>query len=677
MDEFVDSFIEEARELLLQLEDDLISLEKSPDNGEIINNIFRVMHTLKGSAGMVGFKNIQDVTHEFEGIYEKVREGKLNVNADIIDFTLKGKDLILSMMNGDYDQKASSDLVSSIMDTINAKRDRSTGQNSGMSKEVHLSRHTFVILFSPDKAIFERGLDPDKTIDELKLAGETHILLHEKKRSWEKQKAEKVCQTIWEIYLNSSITNSDVENIFLFYDKDEYQVFEMSNEQIQIDPFLTENLGKLYKNKIVPEQQIRNCLSLVQGSLPETTSLSTETENQAPVEPHPTEHLSNNIDSTVNVSSHKLDELMNLVSELVTLTATIESHANRFNDPKLNNTLESIEKLTKKFRNTALDLRLVPVGTLLTKFKRQIRDLSKDLEKKVNLLIEGQDIEIDKTILKSIESPLQHIIRNSIDHGIESEEVRLSKGKSPEGLIKITAFYSGASVIIQIQDDGSGINLDRVKECAIKKGLIQPDQIVTKQELIGLIMEPGFTTSENISLVSGRGVGMDVVRKELNVVGGSLEIFTEKDLGTSITMKLPTTLTIIDTLMIDVEEIQILIPVMDIEYCFKDNTDNLFQKDNRYIQYKNNPIPLLSLREQFKYAANDKKETMVIVINKFERKYAITADRIVGEHQAVIKPLGDLFVNQPFFSGGSIMADGKLSLILDTNFLFNHITKLS
>jgi two-component system chemotaxis sensor kinase CheA len=380
-------------------------------------------------------------------------------------------------------------------------------------------------------------------------------------------------------------------------------------------------------------------------------------------------------DAMVNVSSHKLDELMNLVSELVTLTATIQSQVSGLHDPKINNSIEKIEKLTKGFRNNALDLRLVPVGSLLSKFKRQVRDLSQDLGKKVNLLIEGQEIEIDKTILKSIESPLQHIIRNSIDHGIEMEAERLRKGKSPEGLLKIMVFYSGASVIIQVQDDGSGINLDRVRECAIKKGLIQADQVVSKQELLNFIMEPGFTTSENISMVSGRGVGMDVVRKELNLVSGSLEVFTEKDLGTSITMKLPTTLTIIDTLMVDVADTIILIPVMDIEYCFKAEIDKLFKKDNRYIEYKNNPIPLISLREQFKYPEFDRKDTMVIVINKFERRYALTADEIVGEHQAVIKPLGGLFVNQPYFSGGSIMVDGKLAFILDTNFLFNHVTK--
>jgi two-component system chemotaxis sensor kinase CheA len=674
-DDFVQGFIEEVKDLLLQLEDDLIGLEKNPQNTEIINNIFRVMHTLKGSAGMVGFKNIQDFTHEFESVYEQIREGKLEVDSEIIDITLKAKDSILSMLAGTGEDAPGQDLIDRIKKKSSLAEKKEDKKVPRSSSEVRVSNHLYVILFSPDKGIFERGLDPDKTIDELKAAGETHILLHEKRKSWEKQKAEKVCLTIWEIYLRTSLFISEVEEIFLFYDKEEYHIFEMSREQLQIDPFLADKLGKLYKNKIMPEQQLRECLDQLPDVEPKQT-LPAEKASEAIAGALTTETSKVDADSTVNVSSHKLDELMNLVSELVTLTATMEVHAARFNDPKLNNALENVEKLTKQFRNNALDLRLVPVGSLLNRFKRQVRDLSKELDKKVNLLIEGQDIEIDKTILKSIESPLQHIIRNSIDHGLEPEEERLDKGKTPEGLLKITAFYSGASVIIQVQDDGRGINLERVRECAIKRGLIQSDQVVSKDDLISLIMEPGFTTSENISMVSGRGVGMDVVRKELNTVGGSLEVFTEKDLGTSTTMKLPTTLTIIDTLMVNVAETQILIPVMDIEYCFKEANSRLFKKDNRYVEYKNNPIPLVSLREQFKYPASDMEDLMVIVINKFDRKYAITADLIVGEHQAVIKPLGDLFINQPFFSGGSIMVDGKLAFILDTNFLFNQVTKI-
>lgn len=674
MDEFIGSFVEEAGELLIQLEDDLIGLEQNPANASIVHNIFRVMHTLKGSAGMVGFKNIQDLTHGFESIYEQIRSGHLAVTSEIIDLTLRGKDLMMTMLKKGTDSLDDNDLhlLKEQLNSLNAIPEIVTKQVKELQPDEY---RRLVVFFMPDSGVFERGLNPDRALDELKLAGSAYIVAHTGDEPWEVQKQKMNCTTIWEIYLAGDLSASQVEEAFLFYEEDEYLIFEIPHDLQVPEPILVNQLARFYGAGSDPLIHIHNAFASAgeQVTIP-AIAAAQPAETQLP-SANTTDRARTETESTVSVSSGKLDELMNLVSELVTLTATLESHASLVQESKLANSVENLEKLTKKFRNIALDLRLVPVGSLLSKFKRQVRDLSRDLNKKVNLLIEGQDIEIDKTILKSIESPLQHIIRNSIDHGIESGESRIAKGKPGEGLLKITAFYSGASVIIQVQDDGSGINLERVHECASKMGWIEEGQVVSKEDLIGFIMEPGFTTSNSISMVSGRGVGMDVVKKELAAVGGSIEIFTEKDLGTSITMKLPTTLTIIDTLMVDVAESQVLIPVMDIEYCFRDSKSNLFNKDNRYIQYKSNPIPLVSLRDQFKYPEQEDEDLMVIVLNKFDRKYAVTADRIIGEHQAVIKPLGDLFMNQPYFSGGSIMVDGKLALILDTNFLFNQANK--
>ncbi len=666
-DEFRASFIEEALELLNQLETDLLQLEENPDNSCIIDSIFRIMHNLKGNAGMFGFDKVQNLTHEFESLYDRIKTGKLKISGEIIGITLNGKDLLQAMLDNSY--SGDEDVLITAM-----LKQQFLGENVSMEASTQPSDNQikcYAILFSPDRNIYERGLDPDKVLKEIKNSGNSHHNIHEKEAS-EKQKLEKECDTNWEIYLNTSLAISEVEEIFMFYDQEEYCVFEISKNLTSLDPGLEQRIVQLYPGVASPAEYIAEQLELLIDSSKQEYERPEETVSRSQATPSDVSKpdAGNN---TIHVSSQKLDELMNLVSELVITAASLEAHGSSFKDTRLNNSIENLGKLTKKFRNNALDLRLIPVGTLLNKFKRQVRDLSRSLGKSVNLIIDGQNIEIDKTILKSIENPLMHIIRNSIDHGIESPEERVQKGKKAEGQLKVSVFYSGANVVIQIQDDGRGINLDRVRECAIRKGYIQSDQPITNQELLHLILEPGFTTSDNISIVSGRGVGMDVVRKELNSVGGSIEIETEKELGTSITLKLPTTLSIIDTLMIEVNNSPILIPLLDVEYCYKEKRINLASQNNKFVKYKNNPVPFISLREKFKYSDHENDSEMVIIINKFDNRYAIIADKLIGEHQAVIKPLGELFVNQPYFSGGSIMVDGKLALILDTNFLFNQI----
>ena len=673
MKDFMTSFVEEASALLSHLEIDLLTLEKEPENKEVLNNIFRVMHTLKGTAGMCGFINIQDLAHEFEGIFDQIREGKLVINSEIIDFTLKGKDVILAILKNENSENFNNALIESLheMSQVGSLHEMNETSDKPLKELTGLS--VFAIFFSPDKAIFERGLDPDKTVAELKDSGKSNIILHENKQSWKVQKTQKICLTTWEIYLSSTALLNEIEENFLFYEPDEYRIYDISSGAEQVPPELLARLQKLY-NKPDVKEHLRECLIPLNVEASKAiTQLPENTDEKLP-EGFPS-NTSTEGEMTINVSSVKLDELMNLVSELVTQTAILEARATYLKDPGLNNAAENLEKLTKRFRTNALDLRLVPVGALLSRFKRQVRDLSKKLNKHVNFFIEGQDIEIDKTILKSVENPLVHIIRNSIDHGIEFPEERIQVGKKKDGLLKISAFNAGVIVIIQVQDDGRGIDLEKVREAAIKKGYIQQDQAIMDNDLINLILEPGFTTSDNISLVSGRGVGMDVVRKELNAVGGTIEIFTEKNLGTTITLKLPTTLTIIDTLMIEVNQSIVLIPMLDIEFCYKEKSKEILKRDNKYIQYKNKPIPFVSLREKFRYPANDANDIMVIILNKFDKSYAIIADRIIGEYQAVIKPLGDLFNSQPYFSGGSIMVDGKLALILDTSFLFTQITK--
>jgi two-component system chemotaxis sensor kinase CheA len=657
IDEFSDIFQQEATELILQLEEMLLSLEQGSREKQLIDGIFRVMHTLKGSAGMFGFKNIQDLTHEFEGLFDRIRAGELEINREIIDLTLQAKDSIESMLKGKDSQNVLTDISATLKQVASGNTEELPVPETG---------NIFAIYFTPDRAVYERGLDPEKIISELKGKGTSHVIQHAHQDSVAVHD-KKICTVSWEVYLNTSLSLNDIEDIFLFYDPAEFCVVTASEAE--------ENSDRIQSvlERINPEvDDAEDYLQLNFSKVDKAThySKAETTGKQADVSTLTEKAGESSV--SVNVSSVKLDELMNLVSELVTQTATLEACVPKDSSPMLLNTVEQLSKLTKKFRINALDIRLVPIGNLLTRFKRQVRDLSRELNKEVSLILEGHDIEIDKTILKAIEQPLIHVLRNSIDHGIESPEERIKKGKNPEGIIKICAFNSGTSVIMQVQDDGCGINLEKVKTAALKLGYIKAEQQVNDHELLNLILEPGFTTNENVSLVSGRGVGMDVVKKEVNRIGGTLEVFTEKGLGTTITMKLPTTLTIIDTLMIEAGRSVVLVPMLDIEYCYKEDYSLLKKKEHHYIEYKGKLVPFLNLREKFKYGENgDEENSIVMIINKFDQTYAIIADRIIGEYQAVVKPLGDVFNHLPYFSGASIMVDGRLALILDTNALFS------
>ncbi len=665
MKEYINEFIQEAQSMLSAMESDLLKLEQDPENKEIIDNVFRVMHTLKGTARMYGFENIENLAHEYETIYDRIRSGEQTLSGDIIDATLKGKDTMLAMLNSDSPQGIDwAFLEDEGKETLSSE------------KRAIPAGAIYCAVFAPDKGVFERGLDPDKIIKEIETSGECHVIVHEGKVPWEDQKKKKTCNTVWEIYLRTRMSKNDVESIFLFYDEKEYEV-NVIDEKFLEKP--TAGYKKFYKKYCDKKIRIKDHISASIDTLPEAGAAEPVLE-EVDKTPHlyneprgKTERRQDENQSTINVSSEKIDELMNLVSELVTTTASLNIQTSPYKNFKLNNTVEIIGKLTKKFRDNALELRLLPVGTLLSRFTRHVRDLSKELNKKVRLIIEGQDTEIDKTILGAIEKPLLHIIRNSMDHGIETKEERIKLGKTPEGQLKIIAFYSGANVMIQVQDDGKGIDLDKIRETAIKKGYLRADQQISDQELIQFIMEPGFSTSDKVSKVSGRGVGMDVVKKELNNVSGSLDIETEKGLGTYITLKLPATLSIIDTLLLEVHDSKLLLPLLEVEYCFKESRKNIKNNDNDYLNYKDDLIPYISLRERFQLPENERDEEMVIIINKYDKKYGIIVDRIIGEQQAVIKPLGKLFASQPYFSGGSIMVDGKLALILDTNYLFNNL----
>jgi two-component system chemotaxis sensor kinase CheA len=332
-------------------------------------------------------------------------------------------------------------------------------------------------------------------------------------------------------------------------------------------------------------------------------------------------------------------------------------------NPAVAEALEKLERLTVGLRDSAFNIRLVPINILNVKLQRLIRSVSKELGKEIEFITEGLDTELDRSMINSMEAPLMHIIRNAIDHGIESPEERERLNKPKKGLLKLFSYNSGDHVFIQVQDDGNGIDFDKVRAKGIEKGLLNKNQNYSEKELINLMMTPGFSTADKVTTVSGRGVGMDVVKRDIAAMRGDIEVSTERGLGSIFTLRLPLTLTVLDTLVVQVAENKYLIPINEVEHCYKEKHEKLFDKKSRQVTYEGQLTPFVSLREYFALDEINEDET-VIVINKNDTRIAIVVDGIIGKLQTVYKPLNEL-LPVDCFSGSSILGDGSMALLLD------------
>jgi two-component system chemotaxis sensor kinase CheA len=369
--------------------------------------------------------------------------------------------------------------------------------------------------------------------------------------------------------------------------------------------------------------------------------------------------------SNVRVSSERLDELMNLVSELVTTQASLTLLSESDQSLQLTAIAENVEKITRRLRDNAFTMSLIPIESLIVRFQRLVRDLSAELKKDVEFRVEGTDTEIDKSIIEKLSDPLLHLLRNAIDHGIESPEEREKKGKRKQGTIHFKSYYSGANVIIEIKDDGAGIKFEKIKKIAIERGLIAPDAELSEQETINLIFLPGFSTADHITGVSGRGVGMDVVKRNIGDIRGEIEVSTQVGKGSTFQIKLPLTLSIIDGLRVEIGTTEFILPLFAVQKCYEIVTAQLTDTFNQWATLDGQRIPFLFLREDFRATNEAPYHSQIIKMVQNGNPVGLVVDRIVGDYQAVLKPLGHLYRNQDEFSGATILGDGTVALVID------------
>ncbi len=699
MDDLSASFIHEAHELLESLEEALLKLEDHPQDEEQINTAFRVMHSLKGTGAMFGFDELSAFTHEMESLYDLVRSGKQKVDKQLIDFTFRSIDLIRQLLEKPEDpetQNLKKQLIEEI--TVQFKQ---TGTPAATPKEPQQPKTskttlqkqvaTWHIRFEPHQQILQNGTRPLYLLDELAEAGKLKSFLHtEKIPDFEHLITENI-YVWWDLLLVTDKPENFIKDVFIFVeDESRIQIRKIADTDLLSPEKADQMMANLKFEEGITSEKLQTFAAMLAGAqkheekparktpsvpLPAPGNRAEVTSPKRPAHlPEKKEETGSShpeLQDTVRVSSAKLDDLLDIISELVTTQARLLHYTQNHEDPELQNITEAYEKLSRRLRENALDMRLIPIYTILIRFKRLIRDLSSNLGKEVVLQTTGTETELDKSIIEKLYDPLMHIIRNSIDHGIEPPDERIKAGKPPKGLIRIDTSYSGANVKIKITDDGRGMSDDLLKKTAIKKGLILPGQEINHKELLQLIFLPGFSTSEKVSKVSGRGVGMDVVKKNIEELRGNIEITSEKGKGTGITILLPLTLSIIDGLLVNIGQNRYLIPIENIRRIYPVTRHEIEKTLNSVIIKENKQIPFVDLVKEFDETGPRDKEMYLVVADFGSEEMGFVIHSIVGKYQAVIKPLSHIVQKQEIFSGASILGDGGIALVIDTNKMIN------
>jgi two-component system chemotaxis sensor kinase CheA len=678
IDKFKDKFVDEALDNVHDLEEALLLLEVNRTNREIIERIFRAMHSLKGGGAMFGFNDLSDFTHHLETVFDLVRNGKLDVSDNIITITLSAIDHIKYLLdvgdlNSNEDRKKQNILIESVQNIISGdKKSKVISQQESLSAPTKIidESKSFLISFEPDSDILKNGTNPFFLLDDLHAMGNAVSIPFFKTLPNFSELNPTNHYSSWQVILNTKSSVNEVKDVFIFVeDECKIEISEISND----DVLKNNQLLELVDNAINDNSPLS--LDAIISILGEELqhNLESEEENESGSERKRVAIKEHKI-SSIRVASNKIDELVNLVSELVTIQAQLNLYAEKSGESSIVTLAESIQKLSKQLRDNAFEISLIPLQTEIMRFQRLVRDVSKDLNKEIDFVVEGADIELDKNIIEHLTDPLLHIIRNSIDHGIEMPEERIRQGKPPKGTIFFKAFYSGANVIIRVIDDGKGIDPEFIRRKAIDKGIIDKNAELTKKEIFDLLFVSGFSTREVVSDLSGRGVGMDVVKRKIGEIRGEVVVDSEIHMGTTTTLELPLTLSIIDGLLMKVNDNSYVIPIASIEKIFEvsqgkfnDILSNIITIDNKQYNY-------IDLRDIFGEAKNNDGNDQLILVKFEDKTVGLIVDQVVGEYQTVVKPLGRYLKSHETISGASILGDGSVAFVIDTNRLIHYQT---
>ena len=627
-DSFRQAFDEEARELLGELEAALLELDQSREDPEIVGRAFRALHTIKGSGAMFGFDNIAAFAHDLETVFDRLRSGQLAASSELINLTLSAGDQVRCMLDeasgrGQADAQRSASILAELRSLTGMAEPGGAAPVQDRVKDAEAAvACAWRIHFRPAPEVILNGTNPLLLLRELRDLGRLEVALDTSAIPPLREIDPERCYVAWDLTLTTTARPEAIRDVFIFVE---------DNCDLAIEP--------------VPARTAPG---------PETRGA----QNRSTSAP--------GVASSIRVSSEKLDQLVNLVGELVTVQARLSEISVRSGDPDMLAVSEEIDRLTGELRENSMSIRMLPLRGTFERFRRLVHDLGGELHKQVELALEGADTELDKTVIDQLNDPLIHLIRNSMDHGIETAEERRAAGKPATATIRLSALHSGAQVLIRVSDDGRGLDAQAVRARAIERGLIEPTAQLSEAELFSLILEPGFSTAREVTDVSGRGVGMDVVRRNVEALRGSLDIASKPGEGMTVTLRLPLTLAIIDGLLVRIGETHFILPLASSLECVELTARDIERAHgNRIAIVRGETIPYIRLSEYLRLGTPRPEREQIMVMETEAGHHGLVVDEVLGNHQTVIKNLGRLYRHVQAVSGATILGNGTVALILD------------
>lgn len=687
--QYLEIFIDESAEHLQTLSDCIMTLEKEPDNKDTINEVFRAAHSLKGMAGTMGFKRMQHLTHDMENVFQEVRSDKLSVDSGMIDLLFKCLDAIegyLDNVKASSDEgKEDNELIIKELNNAIAKANNQTVDDAPAAPAAEPEKAVPAADGAePDKKYLEIELDDGdrKKLNELKESGQhiygmtvriqSECLLKAARAFLVFRAVEEYGQIV--VYQPSSqdIEDEKFDLTFSFYmaSAESLDVIKKAAENVsEIDAVFAEELNDFSEPAEEKEEEETKPAPVKKAAAP-----AKKEEPQAQAKKAVAKPATNR---TVRVDIEKLDALMNQVSELIIAKnslVSISSSEGGNSSQSFHEQIEYLERITTNLHESVMKVRMVPIESVVNKFPRMIRDLSRTLNKKMELVMTGEDTELDRTVVDQIGDPLQHLLRNSADHGLEDTALRVKRGKPETGNIFLNAYQEGNNVIIQVGDDGNGIDVEAVKNKAIERGTITEEQAETmsQKEIINLLFLPSFSMAKKITDISGRGVGLDVVKSGIEQLGGDVDVKTSMGEGTTFTVRLPLTLAIIQALMVEIRDEKYAIALGSIS-----NIENIPITDIKYVQAKEvihlrgSVIPLIRLDKVLDIEPREvePENLTVVIVKRGDSQVGLVVDNLIGQQEIVIKSLGKYINGNKLISGATILGDGEVALILDANTL--------